>query len=131
MREDREYGHSAPRGRKEVIQAATNLYCSMCDATPCYLLSTAAVTVVQEQLTESDGANLIGALRYVENLKRLQSCLNRHLEVVHEAWQLDNHFRLTESALRALEEDGVDIKKKQDGAKIDIQNGGPPNPMYN
>lgn len=131
MREDREYGQSDPSGRKEVIQAATNLYCSMCDATPCYMPSTAAVSVVQEQLTESDGANLIGALRYVENLERLQHCLNRHIEVAHEAWNLDNHFRLTERALHALEENGADIKKKQDSAKTDLQNGGPPIPMYN
>lgn len=131
MREDRPYGQEAPQGRKEVIQAAMNLYCSMCDATPCYMLTTAAVTVVQEQLTESNGANLIGALRYVENLERLQSCLNRHIEVAHEAWQLDNHFRLTERALRALEEDGMDIKKGQDSAKTVVQNGDPPIPIYN
>jgi hypothetical protein len=131
MREDREYGHSAPHGRKEVIQAATDLYCSMCDASPCYMLSTAAVSVVQEQLTESDGANLIGALRYVGNLERLQSCLNRHMEMAREAWKLDNHFRLTENALRALEEDGAEVKKEQDSAKTEIQNGDPPIPMYN
>jgi hypothetical protein len=87
--------------------------------------------VVQEQLTESDGANLIGALRYVENLERLQSCLNRHMEIAREAWQLDNHFRLTENALRALGENGAEIKKEQDSAKTEIQNGDPPIPMYN
>jgi hypothetical protein len=95
------------------------------------MLSTAAVAVVQEQLTESDGENLIGALRYVESLERLQSCLNRHIEVAHEAWQLDNHFRLTENALRAIEENGAGIKKKQDSAKAEIQNGDPPIPSYN
>jgi len=74
---------------------------------------------------------LIGALRYVENLERLQSCLNRHIEIAHEAWQLDNHFRLTESALRALEQNGAGIKKEQDSVKTVIQNGDPPIPMYN
>src|SRR5947207_8977263 len=49
MREDRSYGHDNPSSRTNVILAAANLYCSICDARPCYLLATAAATVVQEQ----------------------------------------------------------------------------------
>jgi hypothetical protein len=130
MREDRSYGHESPRGRVEVVHAAANLYCSICDARPCYLFATAAVAVTQEQLTESDGDNLEGAVRYVQSLQKLQSCLTRHLEVAHEAWQLDKHFRVTERALRALSEDGMNDKEVQ-GILQNTHNGDPPIPMYN
>jgi len=130
MREDRSYGHDSPRGRVKLVHAAADLYCSMCDASPCYLLATAATTVTQEQLTESDGNNLEGAVRYVQSLKRLQSCLTRHLEVAHEAWQLDKRFRVTERALRALSENGMNDKEVQ-GILQDTHNGDPPIPMYN
>jgi len=103
LRDDREYGHSAPDDRKDVVLAAMNLYCSICDARPCYMLVTAAVTVVQEQLTEDDGQNLIGALRYEQSLEKLHHCLVRHHEVTRKAWQLDNHFRVSEEAKHELE----------------------------
>jgi len=103
LRDDREYGHSNPSSRKEIILAAANLYCTICDARPCYLLSTAATTVIQEQLTESNGDNLVGAVRYEQSLERLHSCLSRHLEVTCEAWQLDQYFRVSEEALAEIE----------------------------
>jgi len=110
MRNDREYGHTDPHGRKDLVLAATNLFCTICDSRPCFLLATAATAVAQEQLTEGDGANLIGATRYVENLVRLQNCLSRHLEIAHEAWQLDNYFRVSKEALSALEKFGTEKK---------------------
>ena len=111
MREDRSYGHSDPSARKDYILAATNLYCSICDARPCYMLSTAAMTVLQEQLTEGDGENLIGAVRYVQSLEKLHHCLSRHQEMSKEAWHLDNHFRVSEQAICELERQGKDVKQ--------------------
>lgn len=130
MREDRSYGHSCPSSRVEVIHAAANLYCSICDSRPCYLFTTAATTVVQEQLTESEGENLVGAVRYVQGLERLQHCLNRHLEIAQEAWQLDKPFRVTERALRSLSENGADVKKQQENLQTE-HNGDPPTPTNN
>jgi len=131
MREDRPYGHESPNGRVKVItHAAIDLYCTICDSRPCYLIASAAVAVTQEQLTEGDGANLEGAVRYVQSLERVQSCLTRHLEVAHEAWQLDKRFRVTERALRALGEDGMNEKEVQ-GILHNSHNGDPPIPAYN
>jgi hypothetical protein len=121
MREDREYGHSDPGDGKDIILAATNLYCSMCDTAPCYLLATAATAVIQEQLTESEGRNLVGATRYVENLERLQSCLTRHLETASEAWQLNTYFRVSKEALRNLEKQEAGMEN----GKSCNRNGGP------
>jgi len=130
MREDRPYGQEGPDGRVRVVtHAAADLYCSICDARPCYLLSTAAIAVAQEQLTES-GTNLEGAVRYVQSLERVQSCLTRHLEVAHEAWQLDKHFRVTERALRAIGSEGMNGKEVQ-GILHNSHNGDPPIPAYN
>lgn len=127
MREDRPYGHESPQARKEVILAATNLYCSICDAAPCYLLATAAISVVQEQLTENDGRNLIGAVRYVQSLEKLHHCLTRHHEVSKEAWQMDNHFRVSEEALRSIEKQGMDVRGIQVSLQLETRNGDPPN----
>jgi hypothetical protein len=126
MREDRSYGHDSPQGRKDLILAATNLYCSICDARPCYLLSTAAMTVAQEQLTESDGDNLIGAVRYMQSLEKLHHCLTRHTEVSKEAWQLDNHFRVSEQVLNELERQGYDTKQLKANLHVEARNGDPP-----
>jgi hypothetical protein len=104
MREDREYGHSDPGGSKDLVLAATDLYCSMCDARPCFLLSTAALAVMQEQLTESISENLVGATRYVENLQRLQGCLTRHLENANDAFSLNTYFRVSKEAMSSLRE---------------------------
>jgi hypothetical protein len=114
LRDDREYGHSDLSSRKRVILAAANMYCSICDAEPCYLLATAAITVVQEQLTESDGDNLIGAVRYEQSLERLHQCLRRHHETATEAWQLEKHFRVSEDALREIERQRRKTEQLQD-----------------
>src|SRR5437762_375943 len=127
MREDREYGHSNPSSRKHVIVAAADLYCTICDSRPCYLLTTAATTVLQEQLTEENGANLIGAVRYEQqSLERLHHCLTRHLEIVRQAWQLDAHFRVSEEALRELERQGMDGKQLRANLHLETRNGDPP-----
>jgi hypothetical protein len=122
LRDDREYGHNAPSDRKDVILAATSLYCSICDARPCYMLTTAAVTVIQEQLTEADGHNLIGALRYEQSLEKLHQCLIRHHEVTRKAWQLDNHFRVSEEALAELERQRIGT---QANLQTEARNGSP------
>jgi hypothetical protein len=125
MREDRSYGHDNPSSRKDVILAAANFYCSICDANPCYLLATAATTVMQEQLTESEGANLVGAVRYVQSLEKLHHCLTRHHEVAREAWQMDNHFRVSEEVLHELERQGRDVKRLQATLQRETRNGDP------
>jgi hypothetical protein len=122
LRDDREYGHSDPSASKRLVLAAVDLYCSICDATPCYLLRTAAVTVAQEQLTEADGQNLIGALRYEESLEKLHHCLIRHHEVTRKAWQLDNHFRVSEEALCELERQRIGM---QANLQMETRNGDP------
>ena len=89
--------------RPKVANVVLNLHCSICDETPCFLLSTASMAVLQEQLLRPPEDNdLIAAVRYVQSLERLQSCLTRHMEVAREAWQLDQHFRVSEEALAAL-----------------------------
>jgi hypothetical protein len=106
LRDDRGYGHSDPASRMKVVHAAEDLHCSICDARPCYLLTSAAVSVVYEQLTENDcydASNLISAVRYAQSLEKLHSCIARHIEVTREAWQLDNHFIVSEDALREIE----------------------------
>jgi uncharacterized protein (UPF0335 family) len=116
MNEDRVPGHENPASRREIIRAADNLYCSICDAFPCYLLSTAAMSVLHEQLTENDvekPTNLISAVQYAQSLERLQSCLNRHIEVTREAWQLDEHFRVSEEVINELQRQGHDVKRWQ------------------
>jgi len=130
MRGDREIGHESPGGGIKTVGIAADLYCSICDSRPCYLLASAAVAVTQEQFTEGFGHNLEGAVRYVQSLERLQSCLARHLETAHEAWQLDKHFRVTERALRVLGGNGVNDKEVQ-GILQNTHNGDPPIPMYN
>jgi hypothetical protein len=126
MREDREYGHSNPASRKTVIIAAADLYCTICDSRPCYSLATAATTVLQEQLTENGGANLIGAVRYEQSLEKLHHCLTRHHEIVREAWQMDKHFRVSEEALRELERQGKDGKQLRANLHLETRNGDPP-----
>jgi len=116
MHEDHLQGHSSPTTRQDFIRAADYLYCSICDAFPCYLLTTAAMSVMHEQLTENDcdkPTNLISAVQYAQSLERLQSCLTRHVEVTRQAWRLDEHFRVSENAIRELEEQGFDVKRWQ------------------
>lgn len=106
LNNDRNYGHSNPSSRQEVILAATKLYCSICDAWPCYLLSSAAMSVIHEQLTENNcynTTNLISAVQYAQSLERLHGCIARHIEVTREAWQLDEHFRVSDRAMREVE----------------------------
>jgi hypothetical protein len=127
MREDREYGHSDPADRRQLVTAADSLYCSICDAHPCYLLSTAAVSVLLEQLTENNTyhpINLPTALQYMQSLEKLQGCLNRHIEVTKEAWQLDEHFRVSEEAISELERQGHDVKRWQ--AILNLRTKDPP-----
>jgi hypothetical protein len=117
MREDRLNGHSDPASRREIIRAADYLYCSICDAFPCYLLTTAAMSVLHEQLTENDTeklTNLTSAVQYAQSLERLQSCLTRHIEVTREAWQLNQHFQVTEEATGKSETQGNDVKRWQE-----------------
>jgi hypothetical protein len=106
LSDDREYGHSDPNARKGVVLAATHMYCSICDAEPCYMLTTAAMSVVHEQLTENDcdgTTNLISAVQYAQSLERLHGCIARHIEVTREAWQLNEHFRVSDEATREVE----------------------------
>jgi len=111
-----------------VVNAAKDLYCSICDARPCYMLSTAAMSAVQEQLTENDcydTTNLISAVRYADSLERLHGCLVKHMEVTREAWHLDEHFRVSEEAIRELERQGHDVKRWQ--AILHLRTKDPPN----
>jgi len=128
MNEDRITGHSAPADRRDIIRAADNLYCSICDAYPCYLLTTAAMSVMHEQLTENDTektTNLISAVQYVQSLERLQGCLTRHIEVTREAWQLDEYFRVSEKAISELKGQGHNVKRWQ--AILNLRTKDPPN----
>jgi len=128
MRNDRSYGHTDPSARVNVVDAAKDLYCSICDSRPCYILSTAAMSVVQEQLTEDDcynPTNLISAVRYADSLERLHGCLARHMEVTREAWRLDEHFRVSEEAIRELEKQGHNVKRWQ--AILSLKTKDPPN----
>lgn len=112
--DDRLEGHSDPRSRQGLIRAADFMYCSICDAHPCYLLSTAAMSVMHEQLTENNTerpTNLMSAVQYAQSLERLQGCLTRHIEVTRKAWQLDEHFRVSEEAISELERQGHDTKR--------------------
>lgn len=128
MRQDRSYGHSDPTPRINIVNAAKDLYCSICDSRPCYMLSTAAMSVVHEQLTENDcndTTNLISAVRYADSLEKLHGCLSRHMEVTREAWRLDEHFRVSEDAIRELERQGHDVKRLQ--AILNLKMEDPPN----
>jgi hypothetical protein len=61
---------------------------------------------MHEQLTENNTertTNLISAVQYAQSLERLQGCLTRHIEATREAWRLDEHFRVSERAMRELE----------------------------
>lgn len=128
---DRNYGHSDPTSRQKIVLAATNLYCSICDAWPCYLLSSAAMSVVHEQLTENDcenTTNLISAVQYAQSLERLHGCLARHIEVTRQAWQLDEHFRVSEEALAEVERQRSETGQLQ---HLQSENKDPPNLKYN
>jgi len=88
-----------------VIMAASEMYCSICQTTPCYLLSTAAAVVMQEQLNAD--RNMIGAVRYIQGVERLQQCLTRHLEVTRDQYSLDQSLHVTDRVLEELREQGV------------------------
>jgi len=88
-----------------VVMAASELYCSICQTTPCFLLSTAAVAVMQEQLNAD--RNMIGAVRYVQSIEKLQACLTRHLEVTRDLYSLDQSLHVTDRVLEELREQGV------------------------
>jgi len=86
------------------------------------------MSVMHEQLTENNterSTNLISAVQYAQSLEKLQSCLNRHIEVTREAWQLDEHFRVSENAINELEKQGFDVKRWQ--AILNRNTGDPPN----
>jgi len=132
MSEDRIYGHTDPASRREIIRAADYLYCSICDAFPCYLLTTAAMSVLHEHLTENDcekPTNLISAVQYAQSLEKLQACLNKHVEVTREAWRLDEHFRVSEGAISELESQGLDVRRWQ--AILHLKTKDPPHLKYN
>lgn len=78
------------------------------------MLLAAAMSVIQEQLTENDTENtrnLLSAIRYADSLERLHGCLSRHIEVTREAWMLDEHFQVSEEAIRELERQGRDTRR--------------------
>lgn len=86
------------------------------------------MSVLHEQLTENDTertTNLISAVQYAQSLERLQSCLTRHIEVTREAWQLDEHFRVSEEVINELERQGHDVKRWQ--AILHLRTKDPPN----
>jgi len=129
MREDRIYGHSDPSSRKDVVLAAANLYCSICDSTPCYLLTSAATSVVHEQLTENDCSNttnLISAVHYTQSPDRLHMCIAKHIDVTREAWHMDNHSRISEDALREIERQGWDPKQLKENLLKETRSEDPP-----
>lgn len=113
-----------PRALENVVNNAAQIYCSICNSNPCYLMSTVAMAVLQEQLNVEN--NLIGALRYRQALEHLQSCVIRHMEVLKDEFSLDEHFRVTPMALEALEEDGVNIAKLTEGIAKEQQPEGLP-----
>lgn len=85
--------------------------------------------MLHEQLTENNcynTINLIGAVRYAQSLDRLHMCIARHIEVTREAWQMDNHFRVSEEALRELERQGMDIKRLKENLLKETKNEDPP-----
>lgn len=98
-----------PRAMVNVIRGAGEIHCSICNTTPCYLLSTAAIAVLQEQLNMEE--NLVGAVRYKKALDRLQACVTRHIEILSDEYNLDEHFRVTPEVLDALEVNGKNVEK--------------------
>lgn len=73
-------------GRLEIVDAAEQLYCNICRTTPCFLLSTAAMAVLQQSIVTNDG--LVAGLRYEELLERLHTCIIRHHEAAMENFGL-------------------------------------------
>ncbi len=62
--------------------------------------------------------NLVGAVRYHQALERLQSCVSRHIDILSDEYNLDEHFRVTPGAYEALEENGTNVERlKLDLAK--------------
>jgi hypothetical protein len=124
LRDDRAYGHNDISSRADIVHAAANMPCSICGARPCYLLTSAATSVVHEQLTENDSenmTNLISAVRYADSLEKLHACVARHIEVTREAWQLNNYFRVSEDALREIER-----RRREAGQDLLSDNRDPP-----
>lgn len=98
-----------PRALASVVSGASEAYCSICNSNPCYLLSTAAIAVMQEQLNVEN--NLIGAIRYRQALMHLEECVKRHIDTLTDEYSLDEHFRVSPEVLEALKADGIDIKR--------------------
>lgn len=107
MSGERLHRHANPRTAPSVVRAANELYCSICNSEPCFLLSTAALAVLQEQL--NCDRNLVGAVRYVQSLDRLKSCLERHISITRDEYALDEHFRVSDEVLEFLKEQQVDV----------------------
>lgn len=113
--------------REAIVTASAGMFCTVCGGQPCYLLATTAIAVMQDQLTLNE--DLVSAVRYMQNLQRIQRCLDRHIAdhiyTVQDQWGLDNHFRFPEDKLNELRKKGVDIEELQTTLRLETKNGDP------
>jgi hypothetical protein len=74
------------------------------------------MSVIHEQLTENNGEdtiNLISAVQYAQSLEKLDNCVARHSEVTREAWRLNEHFKVSDEAMREVERQRRDAGQLQ------------------
>ncbi len=124
MRENQKGGpqqDSQARPRKAIVSLAADTFCIVCGGQPCFMLTTAATTAIQERLMYDEDLTSVG--RYIQDLERLQQCLTRHRE--NAEYMLRRY---------SAEKGATSNHKAQMAGTANLQNihnGDPPTPIYN
>lgn len=113
--------------RETLVAVAANTFCTVCGGQPCYLLATTALAVMQGELTINE--DLTSSVRYMQNLQRIQRCLDKHISnhlyCVQDQWGLDEHFNFPDEKLIELREKGVNVEELQTTLLLETRNGDP------
>jgi len=121
-------GSGSPKNeRSAIVETAANMFCTVCGGRPCYLLATAAMTVMQDTLREKE--DLVSTARYMQNLLRVQRCLEKHLKeylfIMQDTWGLDKHLSFTEEKINHLTTHGINVEELQAALQREIHYEGP------
>jgi hypothetical protein len=113
--------------RAAIVTTAADVFCTVCGGQPCYLLATTALAVMQGELTNNE--DLVSNVRYMQNLQRIQRCLDKHISnhlyCVQDQWGIDNHFNFPEKRLNELREAGANVEELQTTLLSETRNGDP------
>jgi hypothetical protein len=113
--------------RQAIVEAAADMYCTVCGGRPCYLLATAALAVMQDTLRVNE--DLVSTVRSLQAYMKVQRCLEKHLKsylyITNDIWGLDSNLEFTEGKLKELMKNGEDVRQLQAVLLKETQFGGP------